>query len=189
VQFLNVLIRQAHPGKGVPAYHIYEQKQRDARRYKQDEKISWPVLIDDLLGTTHQVYGGLADPTYLIDADGRVAFYNMWTYAPNLHLAIEELLRRGGRGVVRGGVDHVPHMGAPMIHGWRGIRRGQPQSYFDLERAAPGMGLMLRVGYLLRPLLEPWLIRSRPIPRTTKAVALGVLAAMGLAVFLMRERD
>jgi hypothetical protein len=88
-------------------------------------------------GTSHQVYGALANPTYLIDADGRVAFYNMWRYAPNLYREIEDLLQQGERGVVLGGIDHVLHLGSTMIHGWRGIQRGLPQSYLDLERSAP----------------------------------------------------
>jgi hypothetical protein len=79
------------------------------------------LRLNDVPGTSHQVYGALANPTYLIDADGRVAFYNIWRYAPNLYQAIEDLLQQGERGVVLGGIDHVPHLGFTMIHGWRGI--------------------------------------------------------------------
>ncbi len=85
VQFVDVLIRQAHPGPDVPPYKSFNQKMYDAHRYKQDDGIPWTVLADDLQGTVHQVYGGLADPTYLIDADGRVAYYDMWTHAPTLY--------------------------------------------------------------------------------------------------------
>ena len=68
-----MLVRQAHPGPRVPPYRSLEQKLQDAHSYQRDEGIPWPVLVDDLAGTVHQVYGRLADPTYLIDADGRVA--------------------------------------------------------------------------------------------------------------------
>ena len=44
----------------------------DARRYKDEQGIPWPLVVDDIEGTTH---GGLADSTYLIDKDGRVSFY------------------------------------------------------------------------------------------------------------------
>lgn len=43
-------------------------------RYGKSE-LAWTVIVDDLEGRTHQVYGGVADPTCLIDVDGPVAFY------------------------------------------------------------------------------------------------------------------
>src|SRR3954453_9174599 len=84
VHFVDVMVRQAHPGPRVPAYHTFEEKLRDARRYVEEEQIPWGVLVEDLEGTVHQTYGELADPTYLIDSDGRAAFYNMWPDAPVL---------------------------------------------------------------------------------------------------------
>lgn len=189
VQFLEVLVHQEHPGPDAPAYRSPEQKMNDARRYKSGGRIPWPVLVDDLDGTVHQVYGGLAKPTYLIDADGRVAYYNMWTYAPNLHLAIEELLAQDERGIVRGGVDRIPHLGATVVHGWRGLRRGLPQSFTDLTLALPVAGPLLWVGYQLRPLLEPWIIRAKPLPNSVRAAfGAGVLALALIALRLQRAR-
>lgn len=185
VQFLEVLVHQEHPGPNAPPYRSTEQKVHDARRYKAEGGIPWPVLVDDLGGTVHQVYGGLAKPTYLIDADGRVSFYNMWTYAPNLHLAIQELLARGERGMVKGGIDRIPHLGATVVHGWRGLRRGLPQSFTDLMLALPVAGPVLWVGYRLRPLLEPWIIRAKPLPNSVRAAfGAGVLA---LALIALRQ--
>jgi hypothetical protein len=165
----------------VRAYRTFEHKMRDARAHKQVERIPWPVVADDLEGTTHQVYSGLADPTLLIDADGRVAFYNMWTYAPSLHRAIEALLEQDGRGVVFGGIDRVPHLQATVVHGWKGIRRGLPQSFVELELASPGMGLAIWLGYQLRAFLEPLVIRSRPLPAAVRAVLWGTAALLGIA--------
>jgi len=185
VQFLEVLVHQEHPGPNAPPYRSTEQKVHDARRYKAEGGVPWPVLVDDLGGTVHQVYGGLAKPTYLIDADGRVSFYNMWTYAPNLHLAIQELLARGERGMVKGGIDRIPHLGATVVHGWRGLQRGLPQSFTDLMLALPFAGPVLWVGYQLRPLLEPWIIRARPLPNSVRAAfGAGVLA---LALIALRQ--
>src|SRR3954454_1887065 len=100
VTFFDILIRQAHPGPGVRPYRTFADKMADARRYKKDEAIEYTVLADDLEGTTHRHYGGMADPTYVIDADGRVAFYNIWTHVPTLHRALHELTERRNRGVV-----------------------------------------------------------------------------------------
>jgi hypothetical protein len=174
-----VLIRQAHPGPRVRAYHRFEEKLRDARRHQQEDALPWPVLTDDLDGTVHQVYGGLADPTYLIDADGRVAFYNMWTSASVLHGAIDALLARGGRGVVQGGWDRPPHLAASLTDGWRGLRRGLPQSYFDMVTAAPTVAETTWLGYQFRPLLAPITLRARSLPAAAK---LALLAGAGLAL-------
>ncbi len=183
-----MLIRQAHPGPGVPPYRTFDDKLRDARRLKSDDAIRWPVLVDDLEGTVHQVYSGLADPTYLIDVDGRVAYFSMWTHAPNLHRAIEALMKQGGRGEVNGGIDHLVHVLPTITHGWRGIRRGLWQSYLDLETASPGMGSGLWLGYQLRPVLGPLTLRSKPLPRAVKGViAAGALAATALTVRSLRD--
>ncbi len=39
----------------------------DAQR---SEQIPWPALVDDVEGTVHRAYGGLANPTYLIGTEG-----------------------------------------------------------------------------------------------------------------------
>ena len=179
------MIRQAHPGPGVEAYRTFGQKRRDAESFSREDNWSYPVLIDDVEGSTHQVYGGLADPTYLIDADGRVSFYCMWTHAPTLHSALVELLRQNTRGVAMGGVHKRPHMAASITDGWRGLRRGLPRSFVELEVAAPTVATMTFAGHLAKPLLAPITLRSRPLPPTAKfglVAAAAISAAAGLAI-------
>lgn len=157
-----------------------EQKLEDARAYQQCEAITWPVAVDDLAGTVHQVYGGLADPTYLIDAAGRVSYYNMWTYAPALHQALEALLERGGTGVVRGGLDRAVRPLPALSEGWRGLRRGLPDSIADLEKMSPGAGAIMRLGYRLGPALRPLSQRAAPVPAWAKwALVAGAVLLLG----------
>ncbi|MDQ3687441.1 MAG: hypothetical protein M3430_17845 [Acidobacteriota bacterium] len=191
MHFVDVVIRQAHPGPKVPPYRSFEQKMGDAEKFKREDGIPYTVLADDLQGTVHQVYGGLADPTYLIDAGGSVSFYNMWTHAPTLHEAIEELLGRGGRGVVKGGTDRVPHLLATIAGGWRGLRRGLPQSFIELETSAPGMATGPWLGYRLRPLLAPIALRAKPLPAPVKiglAAGAATLLILGARAFF-QDRD
>jgi hypothetical protein len=176
VRLVEVLVRQGHPGPEVPCYGDFEQKLRDGYRYKELENVPWTVLVDDVRGTVHQAYGSLADPTYLIDNDGRVAYYNVWTHVPTLFRAVQALLARGGRGVVLGGVDRKPHFGATLTNGWPALRRGLPQSAVDLETSVPLSAALPWLGYQLRPLLAPLTLRARPLPRAAKA-ALGAAAA------------
>jgi hypothetical protein len=158
---------------------------RDARIFKQDEALPFPVLVDDLEGRVHQVYGGLAHPAYLIDSEGRVAFYSMWAYAPTLHKVIETLLQKGSRGIVKGGIDRLPHLAPSTVHGWRGIQRGLPQSYDELQTAAPGVGFGLRLAYQNRRLLEPVFIRATPIPLP---VRIAIWAGVAFAVIFIIRR-
>ncbi len=186
MRFVDVVIRQAHPGPGARPYRSFGQKLADAGRYRAEERIPYPVAVDDLSGTVHQVYGGLADPTYLLDADGRVAFYNLWTYAPHLHRALTDLAGRRWRGVVGGGTaTGLPALGATATDGWRGLRRGLWQSVTDLMWAAPGSPLPIWLGYQLRPLLAPLTLRVDPLPVAAKV---GLLAAAGLAAGLAVRR-
>jgi hypothetical protein len=189
VQFVDVLVRQAHPGPAEPPYASFEEKMEDAAAYQREERIPWPVVVDDLEGTVHQVYSGLADPSYLIDVDGRVAYYNMWTYSPVLHQAIEALLAQGGRGVVLGeGIDQTPHLMPSMTDGWKGLRRGLMQSYWDMETAAPGSASMMWLGHQMRPLLAQLTLRAKPLSPPTK-LAMASLGAAMLATWLLRRRD
>lgn len=68
-----------------------------------------------------------------------------------------------------------------MTDGWKGLRRGWPQSFIDLETSAPGMASGPWLGYQLRPLLAPLTLRSKPLPRSAK---LGLAAGAAALLFL-----
>jgi hypothetical protein len=161
----------------------------DAKRYQDEEEIPWQIAVDDLGGSAHQTYGGMADPTYLIDTNGRVSFYNMWTHVPTLYSATQDLLAQGSIGVVRSGIDHITHLAPAMTAGWPAIRRGLPQSLAELEMAAPTMGGSLWLGYQLRKVLAPITQREKPLPPRAKTVlgaaALGI--GVGLGMLLARK--
>ena len=183
---MDVLIRQEHPGPDVPPYRSLEQKLRDGSRHKEEDGIPWTVVVDELDGRVHRQYGGLADPSYLIGRDGMVSFYNYWTHIPTLHRAIETLMAMGGRGIV--GEHRVPHMLAAITDGWRGLRRGLPQSFVDLETAMPGFASGPWLGYQLKPLLAPAALRAEPWPRPVRyGVALMTAAVVGAALASLRS--
>jgi hypothetical protein len=180
------MIRQAHPGPGAPPYRSSEQKMRDAEKFQREEGIPFTVLADDLEGTVHQAYGALPNPAYLIDSDGRVAFYNLWTHAPTLHRQIEALLHQGGRGVAREGYNRTPHFLSAMIKGWKGLQRGWPQSFIELETSAPGMASSLWAGYQFRRLLAPVALHATPLPISARIGLAGLAAGLlllGLKAF------
>ena len=146
------------------------------------------MLADDLEAAVHRAYGGMSDPVYLIDADGRVAFYGMWIDGPRLRRAIEELLARGGRGgPVAGGVDRRPHLAAAFVEGWRTMSRGGRGAVREIALAWPPVTALLLLGNLARPLLRPLLVRSTPLPAPAK-VALGGALVAALTAARRRSR-
>jgi hypothetical protein len=174
VRFVEVLIRQAHPGERHGAYHSYEQKLRDACDYRQEEDIQWPVLIDDLACTVQRAFGGLAAAAYLIDSRGLVAFCGTWGQSPVLRQALDELLARGGVGTPAGrGTDRRPHLAAAIVAGRRGPARGGRRSLLDLELGFPGGNILMLVGAAFRPLLArsrfaPGQSRGRHVPHFSR---------------------
>ena len=151
----------------------------DARIYKECDCIPWQILVDDLAGSVHQAYGGLANPAYVVNAEGRIAFYNMWTHAPSIHRALEEITRRDAACVVRGGIDRTPHVLAMMVNGWPAIDRGLPQSFSDLEGTLPGSAYGLKVGYRLKPVLAPIALRPKPLSSSARAAIGGAGVYIG----------
>ncbi len=153
VRFVEVLMRQAHPGERHGAYHTVEQKLQDARDYKQEEDIPWPVLADDLACTVQRAYGGLAAAAYLIDSHGRIAFCGTWGQSLALRRAIDDLLARGGSGTPAGkGTDRRPHLAGAIVAGRRGPARGGRRALFDLELGFPGGNLLMLLGPAFRSL-------------------------------------
>jgi hypothetical protein len=188
VQFLDVLVRQAHPGRARPAYVTYEQKLADARDYQRLEEIAWPVLVDDLAATVHRAYGGMSDPVYLIDARGYVAFYQMWAHAPTLKEALDELVAQGGKAsAVKGGIDRMPHMASAFVEGWRTLTRGGEPAVADVQRAFPGAPALIALGYQARPVLGPLVVRATPVPRPVRLALWGGLAAVALGALWRRQ--
>ena len=153
VRFVEVLIRQAHPGERRGAYRSSEQKLQDARDYAREENVSWPVLVDDLDCSVQRAYGGLAAAAYLIDSHGTVAFCGTWGQSPALREALDDLLARGGVGAPAGkGTDRRLHLGAAIMAGRSGPARGGRRSFIDLELGFPGANLLMIVGGALNGL-------------------------------------
>ena len=195
MHFVDVFIRQAHPGELRGPYQSYEEKLAEAREYKREEGIEWPVLVDDYAGTVHRTYSReMADPVFLIDSEGCVAFYGMWTHPPTLKRAIDELLAQGDRGVVAGGIDRIPHLFASFVDGYPGPRRGGRRAVLEYDLAGLGAGTLSFLGNKAKPLLAPLALRATPLPTAVRvALATGGLvaslaASAALVIGLLRRR-
>lgn len=113
-EFFIVYVREAHPGENFPHHTSFEQKLAHARKLRYLEKISLPILVDDLQGTTHNAYGLLPNMVYLINRDGVIAYKSDWTDAAELEGMCESLIRLGqmksqGVPIIRQGVSERLH--------------------------------------------------------------------------------
>jgi hypothetical protein len=189
VQFVEVLVRQAHPGERHGAYDSTEQKVTEACAYEREERIPWPVLVDGLDGTVQRAYGGLAAAVYLIDSRGYVAFCGTWGQAPALRQAIDDLLAHDGIGTRAGkGIDRRPHLAAAIVAGQGGPLRGGRNALLDLELGFPGAIILMTVGRLARPVLAPLALRTTPVPKRTRVVLLASIVGIGFAYGHRRRR-
>jgi hypothetical protein len=182
VQFVEVLVRQAHPGEVHDAYRTEGEKLADARALVREERLPWPVLVDDLAGTVQRAYGGLAAAAYLVDRGGTIAFCGTWGQSPALRRAIEALLRPDRDPFPARRVDRRPHLGAAIVAGQRGPFRGGRRSLVDLELGFPGAMALMIAGRLGRPVLAPLVLRTTPLPGRTRAVLAAGLATAALGV-------
>lgn len=185
VRFVEVLVRQAHPGERHGAYSAYEDKFEESGAYTREERIPWPVVSDDLAGSVQRAYGGMAAAIYLIDSRGIVAFCGTWGQSPALREAIDDLLANAGTGAPAGkGIDRRPHLAAAIVAGQGGPLRGGWRSLIDLELGFPGANLLMALGRVGRPLLAPLALRTRSLPVRTRAMLLAGLGGGGVALYL-----
>lgn len=178
-EWLMMYVREAHPGEGLPPHKTFEQKQRHADFLRRDDQIAWPIVVDDLQGTTHRAYGLLPNPIFLIDADGRIAFRGDFSHGPSLRRALDRLFAQGQKGAIPHGEDHVMHMLGASVYGWHAVLRSGDGAVQDIVVGMPPLAASLWIGSMMSPVLEPLAGRSRSLPAALKvgaAAGLGLLA-------------
>ena len=132
--------REAHPGEHFPAHRGDEQKLAHARTFVERFGIERPVLVDDLAGTGHRLYGLLPNMTYLIGRGGRVLFRADWADPPTIEQAVRYLLDARERR--REGLSLKPFYAEFLGYRWSsqaafmaGLEVAGPQAVSDFHAA------------------------------------------------------
>ncbi|MCH8112156.1 MAG: redoxin domain-containing protein [Proteobacteria bacterium] len=94
VQFLVLYVREAHPGQKVTQHQTDADKRARAQGLKDDFGESRTILVDDLAGTAHKIYGEFPNSVFVIDKDGAIVFRSDW----NDTAAVRKVLRRLAAG-------------------------------------------------------------------------------------------
>lgn len=138
--FLFVYTREAHPGENYPPHRSFERKLAHARAFKERLKIARPILVDDLVGTGHKLYGTLPNMIYLVGRAGKVLFRADWTDPPTIEAMLNYVLDARARR--REGLRLVPFYAEFVGYRWNdpakfeeGLVHAGPQAVKDFARA------------------------------------------------------
>ncbi len=77
-QFLVLYVREAHPGAHVCQHKSEADKLASASNLKQIFHENREILVDDIDGTAHLLYGGMPNSVFIIDGQGRIVFRSDW---------------------------------------------------------------------------------------------------------------
>lgn len=163
VQFLFVYVREAHPGEKLRAHRRLEDKIEAAERFRDDEDVEVPIVVDELDGRIHKKYGTLPNPSYLIDKSGRVAFRALWTRPRVLQQALDELLERQEErdtehAIVQGGEDSSTPLTYAALFTHRALDRGGRKAVEDFRAEMGRTGAVVHTASrVVGPVaLHPW---------------------------------
>lgn len=115
--FLFVYTREAHPGENFPAHRSLEQKLAHAGAFRDRFRVRRPILVDDLAGTGHRLYGTLPNMAYLIGRGGKILFRSDWTDPPAIEAALNYVLDSRARR--REGLRLAPFYAELVGYRWR----------------------------------------------------------------------
>lgn len=189
LEFLFVYVREAHPGEAQPAHESWEDKVDAAERFREEDEVAMPIVIDDVRGAIHKKYSKLPNPAFVVDKSGRIAYRMMWTQPAHLAAAIDELLeaqddRGADHAIVQGGEDLSMPLAYALFHSYRALERGGHQAMEDFRKA---MGMRGRVAIATSRIAEPLAENAGRIA-VTAAISGAVLAGGIFAGMQLRKR-
>ena len=139
-QFIFVYTREAHPGENFPAHRNLEQKLSHALSLKERSQVQRPILVDDLIGTGHKLYGGLPNMTYVVGRSGRILFRSDWTDPPTIKTALEYIQsasrqRREGTRLAPFYAEIVGYRWSDLEKHHEVLKQAGPQALDDWEQS------------------------------------------------------
>jgi len=109
------------------------------RQFKERGQVERPILVDDLLGTGHKMYGALPNMTYIIGRSGRVLFRSDWTDPSTIELVLNYLLnvrarRRAGDRLAAFYAEFMGYRNVDPVKFQQGLEVAGPQAVEDFAR-------------------------------------------------------
>ena len=91
VHFLLLYVREAHPGGKTKSISTMQEKIDHAKLIHKYYNEHREILIDDVEGTAHKLYGSMPNMTYVIGTNGIVKFRANWTNIDALNTVLENI--------------------------------------------------------------------------------------------------
>ena len=89
VEFLLVYVREAHPGSRLGPHISDKQKRKMSLDMKDIYADPRRVLVDDLNGTMHHLYGALPNMVYVINPEGKVIYRCDWSFPKKVEKVLQ----------------------------------------------------------------------------------------------------
>ncbi|MBQ0734961.1 deiodinase-like protein [Aquimarina celericrescens] len=92
--FVVLYVREAHPGNNISCHKDFDEKvsaAKEAARFYDDKRT---ILVDDIDGEAHEIYGKLPNSVYVIDTDGAILFVKPWNNTDYLGDILTNLLHK-----------------------------------------------------------------------------------------------
>ena len=70
-----------HPGEYAPRPTTLEQRLSLAKRLKKEEKVPFPIIVDDIRNEVRKLYHALTNPVFIVDRQGILVYKSSWTCA------------------------------------------------------------------------------------------------------------
>jgi len=89
VEFLLVYVREAHPGSRLGPHTSDEEKRKMSLDMMEIYNDTRQVLVDDLGGSMHHLYGALPNMVYVINPEGKVIYRCDWSFPKNVDKVLQ----------------------------------------------------------------------------------------------------
>lgn len=89
--FLVLYTRETHPGSRIPPHRLLVDKVKQAKHLASLEKEKRTILVDDIDGIAHQLYGGLPNFCYIIGTNGAVYYRAEWELPKRIEAVLKQL--------------------------------------------------------------------------------------------------
>jgi len=133
-EFLVLYVREAHPGDNVGNHNSPDDKHTLACRTRDEENEHRTILVDDIDGSAHQIYGSLPNMIYVIGADGTILARSDWNDTVAVKKSLEKL--RAGETLADSQYGFRP-VAPPVL--FRVLGRAGWDAFFDFLGSLPAL--------------------------------------------------
>ncbi|MGD1840671.1 MAG: deiodinase-like protein [Thermonemataceae bacterium] len=130
--FIVLYVREAHPAGKITAHKNLGEKLEMAQETTQFYGEQRTILVDDLDGQAHKMYGLMPNSIYIIDTNGIILFSKAWNNANYLKPVLDNILHNKSTDHLKFGREQPS-----FYHLFRTFRKTGYKALFDFIIQAP----------------------------------------------------